>query len=168
MIPPDSAAAPEFDRLYERLYGPLHRYVARLVGDADAAEDIVQESFVRLLRRGGLTGEDARLWIFAVATNLVRDRGRSRSRRQRLLAAEPVHQPMSPQPDAELERDEAIRRVRAALDRLPERDRVMLMMREEGFRYAEIAEVLDVATSSVGTLIARAVKRFLEVYSPDE
>lgn len=162
------AATTEFERLYEDLYPPLHRYVERLVGERDAAEDLVQEAFVRLLRRGDLTGEDARLWLFTVATNLVRDRGRSAARRRRLLAEDPIDLPVSPNPVKDLERAEAIRGVRTALERIPERDRAMLLMREEGFRYAEIASALDVAPSSVGTLIARAVKRFVEAYSPDE
>jgi RNA polymerase sigma factor (sigma-70 family) len=58
--------------------------------------------------------------------------------------------------------------VRAALQQLSERDRQLLMMREEGFRYQEIAEAVGVSPTSVGTLIARAVKRFAEVYSPPE
>lgn len=138
------------------------------MGETDAAEDLVQEAFVRLLRRGDLTGEDARLWLFTVATNLVRDRGRSAARRRRLLAEDPIDTPTSSNPVKDLERAEAIRGVRAALERIPERDRAMLLMREEGFRYAEIASALEVAPSSVGTLIARAVKRFVEAYSPDE
>lgn len=158
----------DFDALYERLYPQLYGYVERLVGDGDAAEDVAQEAFVRLLARPELTGDDARLWIFTVATNLVRDRGRSTARRRQLLSAKPVDQPAAEPADAGLERGEAVERVRSALDRLPERDRIMLLMREEGFRYAEIARAIDVAPSSVGTLIARAVKRFVEVYSPDE
>lgn len=158
----------DFDALYARLHAPLLRYVERLVGDRDAAEDLVQEAFVRLLRRPDLDGEDARLWIFTVATNLVRDRGRAATRRQRLLAAGTVEQPSINLPDEDLERAERIRTVRTALDALPERDRLMLLMREEGFRYSEIAEALNVSASSVGTLIARALKRFTEVYSPNE
>jgi DNA-directed RNA polymerase specialized sigma24 family protein len=50
--------------------------------------------------------------------------------------------------------------VREVLDRLPDRDRQLLLMREEGFRYDEIAKVVGVAPASVGTLIARALKRF--------
>lgn len=157
-----------FDALYERLYPQLYGYVERLVGDADVAKDVAQEAFVRLLSRPELTGDDARLWIFTVATNLVRDRGRSTVRRRHLLSARPVDQPTAEPPDAGVERAEVVERVRSALDRLPERDRVMLLMREEGFRYAEIARAIDVAPASVGTLIARAVKRFVEVYSPDE
>jgi RNA polymerase sigma-70 factor (ECF subfamily) len=54
--------------------------------------------------------------------------------------------------------------LRAALAELAPRDREILLMREEGFRYAEIAEVVGVAPSSVGTLLARALRRFSTVY----
>ena len=53
---------------------------------------------------------------------------------------------------------------RQALSRLSERDRQMLLMREEGFRYDEIARVAAVAPGSVGTLLARAARRFVAVY----
>lgn len=168
MTATNAGTHPGFDALYAQLYPSLLRYVDRLVGDRDASEDLAQEAFVRLLRRPDLEGEDARLWIFTVATNLVRDRGRATARRHRLLTAESVHLPASSLPDEELERAERIRAVRAALDLLPERDRLMLLMREEGFRYSEIAQALQVAPSSVGTLIARALKRFLEAYTPNE
>lgn len=157
-----------FDALYARLYPQLLRYLDRLVGEPDAAEDLAQEAFTRLLRRPELQGEDARLWVFTVATNLVRDGARGASRRQRLLAAGQLEMPRSPLPDDDLERAEKIRSVRNALDLIPQRDRLMLLMREEGFRYSEIAHALDVSPSSVGTLIARALRRFTEVYKPDE
>lgn len=166
MSPPTESAAHGFDALHERLRPSLARYVARMVGDPDAAEDIVQESFVRLLRRPDLDGEDARLWLFTVATNLVRDRGRTAARRRRLLEASPIEPPAAGSADQRLEREEKVAAVRAALDRLPARDRQLLLMREEGFRYHEIAHVVGVAPGSVGTLIARAVKRFTEVYTP--
>jgi RNA polymerase sigma-70 factor (ECF subfamily) len=54
------------------------------------------------------------------------------------------------------------------LDRLPERDRQLLLMREEGFKYEEIARVVGVAPASVGTLIARALKRFVAMYEARE
>ncbi len=71
------------------------------------------------------------------------------------------------QPDEDLERKERIGSVRAALDVLAERDRQMLLMREEGFRYDEIAEAVGVAPGSVGTLMARALKKFTAVYGFD-
>src|SRR5690606_178371 len=125
-----------FGELYEQLHPPLLRYLLRLTGDTDAAEDVCQEAFLRLLRRADLTGADARLWICAVASHLVRDRGRSVVRPPRLRASgEPPTPTPSPAPDDEMERSERVERVRAALARMPERDRQLLLMREEGFRY---------------------------------
>lgn len=157
-----------FDALYERLQPSLWRYVHRLVGDADVADDVVQEAFVRLLKRPELSGNAARLWLFTVATNLVRDRGRTTVRRRRLLSAVPTDTPTVTLADRRLEREEEVRAVRQALEKLSERDRQLLMMREEGFKYHEIAEVVGTAPSSIGTLIARAAKRFTEVYRPIE
>jgi RNA polymerase sigma-70 factor, ECF subfamily len=157
-----------FDTLYSSVQPSLWRYVHRLTGDSDAADDIVQEAFVRLLDRPSLVGDGARLWLFTVATNLVRDRGRTTSRRRRLLEAVPMDVPRPRLASEELEREEQIRSVREALAAIPERDRQLLMMREEGFKYDEIATVVGVAPGSVGTLIARAVKRFTEIYKPVE
>jgi RNA polymerase sigma-70 factor (ECF subfamily) len=156
-----------FDAFYKRVHPNIFRYLERLTGDADAAGDIAQEAFVRLLSRPDLTEDAARLWLFTVATNLVRDRGRSTARRARLLASTPPETGRLSQPDEDLERKERIGSVRAALDMLAERDRQMLLMREEGFRYDEIAEAVGVAPGSVGTLMARALKKFTVAYGFD-
>jgi RNA polymerase sigma-70 factor, ECF subfamily len=162
------AASGDFEGIYDRVHPALWRYVHRLTGDADAADDVVQEAFVRLLARRDLDAERARLWLFTVATNLVRDQGRRSSRRRELLTARPVRPSPLATPEEQLERGERVRQVRDALEQLAERDRQMLLMREEGFRYHEIAEAVGVAAGSVGTLIARAVKRFTEVYESAE
>jgi RNA polymerase sigma-70 factor, ECF subfamily len=155
--------AAEYDDLFREVYPELYRYAHRLTGEADAAEDIAQEAFVRLLGRE-LPEREARLWLFTVATNLFRDRTRTLRRRERLLTARPWKPSALPRPDEELERDGRIAGVRKALEQLPLRDRQMLLMREEGFRYEEIARVAAVAPGSVGTLLARATRRFLSVY----
>jgi RNA polymerase sigma factor (sigma-70 family) len=148
----------EFRALFERYHAPLYRYVHRLTGDADLAEDVAQEAFVRLLRND-VPAAEARPWLFTVATNLVRDSARSTARRSRLLAGATAGGSDSPHPDDAVLRREQQAAVRAALERLPERDRRMLLMRAEGFAYREIAAVIDVAESSVGTLVARALRR---------
>lgn len=156
----------DFDALFHRLYPSLFRYLHRLTGEADAAEDIAQEAFVRLLTQNLPEGE-ARPWLFAVATNLVRDRARKHERRQRLLQAEPVLPTAPARPDEAVERSEDIARVRDALARIAPRDRQLLLMREEGFTYEEMARAIGVAPSSVGTLIARALKRFAGAYAQE-
>lgn len=156
----------EFDALYEQLRPSLWRYVHRLVGDGDVADDIVQEAFVKLLGRSDLPAGEARMWTFTVATNLVRDRGRAAVRHARLLAVTPPEVERPRPADERVEREETVNAVRRALDHLSERDRQLLLMREEGFRYHEMAAAVGVAPSSVGVLIARAVKRFTQVYTP--
>lgn len=162
------SGAVDFDDLFERLYPPLHRYCVRLTGDGDAADDVAQEAFVRLVEHDVSGDADGlRSWLFRTALNLVRDRARVRTNRERLLQENPAHAavPSDPEtPDRATERAEAVRKVRRTLDDLDERDRALLLMREEGFRYREMAEVVGVAPASVGTLLARAQRRFAEAY----
>jgi RNA polymerase sigma-70 factor (ECF subfamily) len=153
----------DFDGTFRRLYPSLHRYLYRLTGDGDAADDIAQEAFVRLLTRP-MPEDEARLWLFTVATNLFRDGTRTSRRRERLLTATPPRVSSFPRPDEAVERGESVARVRAALELIPERERQMLLMREEGFRYDEIAKAAGVAPGSVGTLLARALRKFTAVY----
>ena len=153
----------DYDALFRDVYPSLFRYLHRLTGDQDAAEDIAQESFVRLLGRS-MPEQEARLWLFTMATNLFRDGTRTSRRRERLLSATPWKPSALPAPDQALERQRKVDSVRAALEQIPARDRQMLLMREEGFRYDEIARVAAVAPGSVGTLLGRATRRFLAVY----
>jgi len=157
----------DFEDLFHRLYPSLYRYLHRLTGDPDVADDIAQESFVRLLRQN-LSEDEVRPWLFTVGMNLVRDHARKTERRHRLLEGSPRAVGSLPPPDEGIERAEEIDSVRRALDRLPPRDRQLLLMREEGFKYDEIAKVVGVAPGSVGTLIARALKRFVETYQARE
>ena len=157
----------DFDAVFAKLYPSLFRYLQRLTGDDDVAEDIAQESFVRLLRQS-LPEDEIRPWLFTVAMNLVRDRARKSERRQRLLTSAPNLVTRTPLPDEDMERSEQIAAVRVVLRRLPERDRQLLLMREEGFKYDEIARVIGVAPASVGTLIARALKKFVAEFEARE
>lgn len=159
----------EIQTLFEEAFPPLHRYCVRLTGDPDVAQDVAQEAFVRLVRDQVQGPPPAlRSWLFRVAGNLIRDRYRVTENRRRLLEAHPVMPSSGPDPELELERAQTVARVRAALDELSERDRTLLLMREEGFSYQEMAEAVGVKSTSVGTLIARAQQRFAEVYQPDE
>lgn len=150
----------DFEAQFQELYPSLYRYLHRLTGDPDVAEDIAQEAFVRLLRQS-LPDDEVRPWLFTVAMNLVRDGARRNERRQRLLQTAPSLSSPIAEPDQEVERNERIAGVRRALDTLAQRDQQLLLMREEGFKYEEIAGVVGVAPASVGTLIARALRRFV-------
>ncbi len=155
MLPANDVAA-----LFAAHHAPLVRYLTRLTGDGDRAADAAQEAFVRLIDRPPADASDPRAWLFAVATNVVREGGRTSARRERLLAGAPARAPMGDAPrdaHALVEAGERRAAVRAALDALSDKERGALLMREEGFAHREIAASLGTTTGSVGTLLARAL-----------
>jgi RNA polymerase sigma-70 factor (ECF subfamily) len=154
----------ELERLFKLYHTPLVRYLTRRLGDRDWAEEVAQETFLRALRQDAITSE--RSWLFAVATNLVRDQARKDDRRRRhlqLLAAEQRDAVSEPEPTS-LERAQEGAMARQAVDALAERDRLALLMREEGLDYNEIAEALGLSVGSIGTTLARARRRLAETY----
>jgi RNA polymerase sigma-70 factor, ECF subfamily len=154
----------DVERLFHLYHDPLVRYLTRRLGDRDWAEEVAQETFLRALRQERLTNE--RAWLFAVATNLVRDEARKDARRRRhlaLLAEQARDEAVEPEPTS-LERAQEAAFARRAVDALVERDRLALLMREEGLDYNEIAEALGLSPGSVGTTLARARRRLVEAY----
>jgi RNA polymerase sigma-70 factor (ECF subfamily) len=155
---------PPVEALYREHGRSLYRYLVRMTGDHDLAEDVLHDTFERLLQSPPRREHNLKGWLFRVATNRLTDEHRRSARRLRLLGrrgptllADPP-----PPPDREVIALEARKTVRALLDRLPPRDRAILLMREEGFTHREIAEAVGTTTKSVGTLIARALDRIME------
>lgn len=166
---PPPEGRPDAARLFREHYDALYRYLVRLTGDGDLAADAAQEAFVRLVERPPQE-RHLRAWLFAVATNVVRDSGRARSRWLKLLSASPERVPlggMGPAPDAQAESGERRRIVRAALERLSWKERTVLLMREEGFAHHEIARAVGTTTGSVGTMLARALTKLARELAPD-
>jgi RNA polymerase sigma factor (sigma-70 family) len=148
----------------------LFRYLAPYTGDPDQAEDLVQETFVRLRERPPADRTEPRRWLYTVATNLARDAQRVTRRREALAVAARDRMPLpepGPDPAALAERADQRRRVRRALATLNERERTVLLMREEGFTHREIAEAVETTTGSVGTMIARALDKMVRVLAPE-
>lgn len=156
----------EFVELFHRHFGRLHRVLDRLSGDPDLAADLAQETFVRLYRRGA-PPDAPEAWLVTVGLNLLRNARSTSVRRQRLLsdreAAEAEEARVAGGAHAS-ECTPARRRVCAALDQMPGRERRILLLRAEGYSYREIAEVLALKEASIGTLLARAKQAFRELY----
>lgn len=149
---------------YEEWLRELRRYVHRLTGDPDASEDVAQEAVLRLVQASRTAPiHQPRAWLYRAATNIVRDQARHDSMRQRRVPPQDVRSVETPEED--LERAETIRAVRAVLERLSERDRELLILRQSGFRHREIAEIIGVKAESVSTLAARALERFRVAYN---
>ena len=162
----------DVDRLFRLYHDPLVRYLTRRLGDRDWAEEVAQETFLRALRQEHIASE--RSWLFAVATNLVRDEARRDARRRRhlelLVQEERAREEEEPDGGQLVTREEERERAREAalarraIDALAERDRLALLMREEGLDYTEIAEALGLSVGSIGTTLSRARRRLAETY----
>ena len=155
----------DVERLFRTYHQPLVRYLTRRLGDRDWAEEVAQETFLRAVRQETITSE--RSWLFAVATNLIRDEARKDARRRRhmelLREQAKAEEAVDPEP-LTIERAQEAAIARKALDMLTERDREALLMREEGLDYTEIAAALELSFASVGTTLARARRRLVEAY----
>ncbi len=155
----------DLERLYKTHYPAVVRFLFRKIWDADRAEDLAQEVFIRAMAH---QPEKPRAWIFAVAANLARDEARSAIRRRKhlvLLKDDPV--PLStPDMSAEetVEKDERWAKVTNALAALSERDRDVLLLWDGGLSYPEIAAQTGLAVGAVGTTLARARKRLIEAH----
>lgn len=161
-----AAFAEAFRRVYEERWSAIYTYVLGMTSDSDLASDVGQEAFVRLFARGSLPG-DPDGWLVSVVNNLLRDGGRTRRRRRGLLERHRYEVPRAAEPerpDAGAARREEKDGVHRALERLPAKQRAVLLLRANGMRYREIAAALDMPVTSVGTTLARALSSFQQVY----
>jgi len=154
------APARSFADLYRDTVRDLYAYVATLLGDRSAAEDVVAQAFERAYRkRGSFDAKrgSQRAWLFGIARNAALDELRRR-RRTAALVAEPAAEPPS-------EDDDVVRRaaVRAALGRMEPRDRELIALKYHGgLGNGEIAKLLGTSESNVGTRLHRAMTRLRE------
>ena len=154
----------QITEIFLELREPVFRYVVRIVGSPEEAEDLAQEAFYRLfddLRRGSSV-QDVRFWVFRVAHNLAIDHCRRRrfSTPLQAVRTEPSEQE-DPGLNAEqglLER-ERISRLEAALTRLSPQENQCLQLRTQGLRYREIGELLGIRIPTVQTLLGRAIRK---------
>ena len=148
--------------IYRSTFPALVRFLYRRVWDAERAEDLAQEAFVRALKH---KPDNARAWLFVVAANMARDDARRVARERRhltLLRSEPAA--LAPASD-EIEDAEGERAgVRAALEQLAPRDQEVLLLWDAGLSYDEIAAHTGLARGAIGTTLARARRRLVDAY----
>jgi RNA polymerase sigma factor (sigma-70 family) len=154
----------DFDALYRAARDDVFAYVATLLRDRGAAEDVTALAFERAFRKrksfDARKGSE-RAWLFGIARNAALDELRKRKRSAR-LAAEP--EDVAPQPDEEMDR--ALRRaaVRAAVAALEPRERELIALKfHAGLDNAELAAVLGVSVSNAGTRLHRALTKLREI-----
>ncbi|MCZ6698402.1 MAG: sigma-70 family RNA polymerase sigma factor [Planctomycetota bacterium] len=157
--------------LLERYEGPLVGYAARLIGDADRARDVVQDTFIRLCAqpRSSLDGHVAQ-WLFTVCRRRALDVRRKESRVQSLTeaAAESCESPHAG-PDRLAEDRHMSNDVQAMLATLPENQQEVIRLKfRGGLSYREISAVTGLSLSNVGFLIHTAIKTVRRRLRPSE
>src|SRR3954451_7337199 len=150
-----------FERMYQRHVGDVYRYALAVMRNPADAEDVTQTTFLNAYRAFAEKGdrpEKPQNWLIAIAHNVCRQRFRQSARRPSEVAFEDDIADTMVDDEAPSAED-----IRRALGHLGFNQRAALVMRElEGRTYAEIAEILDVTTSAVETLIFRARRALRE------
>lgn len=151
--------------LFDSLQARLFRYLSTFMLPLPDAEEIIQETFLALfqhLQKGGAR-DNLKGWLFRVAHNLaLKRRYRDRRDHQNLsgsLAAENRVADPALNPEDQFAARQMHARLMAVVQALPEQDRQCLILRAEGLRYREIAEVLDMSLSSVSGSLGRSLAR---------
>lgn len=164
-----------FEELHRRYVGAIYRLVIRTLGDGLLAEDIAQETFIKSLRTMDKVDESFNFggWIHTVAQNLCRDELRRRRRDPRLDQKDDERDIMYELPATSRESNPVVsfegrelrRQVWSTAQRLPEKYRLVLTLRElQGFSYRRIARAMNMSESAVETLLYRARLRFKEEF----
>jgi len=162
-----------FREVVELTHGTLYRLALHLLGDAAEAQDVVQETFLRAWGRlDELREPEATLgWLCRIARNLVRDRQRGWWLRRRAplepgieeLGARLAPGGENGRPDDQLAAAQAAAEVRAVIGGLPEKQRLVLLLREvDGMDYEQIGRVLEIPVGTVESRLHRARKALAE------
>ena len=158
-----------FEALFHRHYNRVYHLLYRLMGNREEAEELAQEVFIKLYQRPLRRGDNVGGWLYRVATNMAYNALRSEKRRGRREDAVAAETPLSaPSAAAEYQRRASRQAVRETLTRLTPRQGQLLLLRQMGFSYKELAELLGVSPNSIGTLLARAERAFRKAYQVHE
>ncbi|HZD61120.1 MAG TPA: RNA polymerase sigma factor SigX [Anaerolineae bacterium] len=152
----------DFKELFDAHYPMVLRHLMLIVGERAIAEDVAQETFIKLYERPPKEFTSLSGWLIKVSTHLAYNYLRmEKNRKRREAAGGTVREAF----EADfLEPNEEVAEVRTALNSLDERDRICLILKFSGFSYAEIAGVVGIKKSSVGQVLARALAKFKRVY----
>lgn len=167
-----------FDEIVSRYKGRLFSFILRMVKDPTEAEDLTQETLIRVYIHANKYREIARFstWVFTIATNLVRNRMRRRARRPRMFSLNPTPDsdelPLDPpdpdmDPSRDVEGEELGKLIALATSKIPEKYRIPFLLREVNeLSYEEIQQVTGLKLGTVRSRINRARNRFRQLIKP--
>lgn len=160
-----------YRQLVDAHLGAIVTYLTRLLKNQAEAEELAQETFLRVWQKADGYEPKARVstWIHRIAHNLALDGLRKKRGASLELDDERDAAPASNDPARLLERKAVARDVQSALDELPVRQKMALLLsHEQGLSLNEIAAILELNPHAVESLLARGRRRLREVLSPPD
>ncbi|EEL31956.1 RNA polymerase sigma factor [Bacillus cereus Rock3-28] len=155
-----------FEDLFKQNYVYVVKQIVWIVKSQTIAEELAQEVFLQLYRNDWKSIEHLPGWLIKsstyVAYKYLRSEKRHQARVDKTIQYHEVQHISSL--DDDWIRKEEITKVQMVLSNMNERDRTILLMKFSGFQYKEIAEVLQIDISSIGTLLVRAKQKFRKIY----
>ena len=152
-----------FEDIYQQHNQGIYRYCLARLADPAAAEDATANTFMKAFSaysRVAPQSEGVRLWLFRIATNVVKDHHRRQWRRRRLLTALAVAVRVVPDPEAQALLSVELQRVLDALADLPPRERQLVGLRAgAGLPFSEIAALMNMNENSARVATQRALQR---------
>jgi RNA polymerase sigma factor (sigma-70 family) len=154
----------DFKAIYEKYHTVILKHITYLTGNIKAAEDLTQEAFLKLYNSPPAHSNTV-AWLSKVASNMAYNylRDEKIKKNKEPAIAEDEAEKVILIEDRAIKNQE-IRLIKKVLTRLPERDRICLLLKFSGYKYDEIAEVIGIEKTSVGTILARAQAKFKERY----
>lgn len=169
-----------FTLLFQRYKLRLFNYFLRHLGDRTAAEDLLQTTFLKIhrIRKSYQPSAAFSTWIFTIATNLLRDYATAARRRAQVIELGEVRREIATgssvsesnaiaetkSPEDEYGEREMVNHIRQAVESLPaEQKEVILLAKYEGFKYEEIAEILNITVSAAKVRAHRAMKSLQKI-----
>jgi RNA polymerase sigma factor (sigma-70 family) len=150
------------ERIFAEQHAPLTRYAARLLGDADRARDVVQDTFVKLMARdpAEINGYAVE-WLFTVCRHRALDVLRKEGRMKRFEEGQAERVTTAdPRPGRLLEQAETQATILSLINRLPPNQQEVVRLKfQNGFSYKEISRITELSVTNVGFLIHTAVAR---------
>ena len=154
-----------FEDIAEELSGPLRRYLERLVGNRATADDLLQETLLKIARNlPGFEGRSSvKTWAFTIATRVATDHLRRPQNRARITEVDDDLQVLEPDSDQRIVIDEMNSCVREVIDTLPEDYRTAMVLHDlEGLTAAQVAEIVGCSLPTAKARIHRARRRLRE------
>jgi RNA polymerase sigma-70 factor (ECF subfamily) len=162
---PDALSTNAVEQLYHEYHQPIQRYLERLIGNRETAEDLAHETFIKALRHWTQLNQSAsaRNWLYRIATNTAYDYLRRKCRVE-MTPLTDDHAQRFTAPPIETRFDDA-EPILAALHRIPEHYRRPLLLATAGYDHKDIANALHSNVNTIKTRVHRARMQFRQHYA---